>query len=272
MLCAGSFPCRAADGIADIEKALGGRIGIAAINPASHRSFRYRSHERFAMCSTFKASLAAMILRRAESGALSLEETIAYGKADLLPTSSVTAAHVDQGSLSIEELCQAAVEVSDNAAANLLLRRIDGPAQLTEFFRSIGDKVSRLDRMELELNFNEPGDPRDTTTPDAMIEDLKAFLLSDQVLTPPSRDRLTRWMINEQNGRNRIRSAVPPFWKVANKPGTNANGAVNDIAVVWPEGGSPIAICIYTDAPGATLTRSTDAIAAAAKAALAQIL
>lgn len=225
-----------------IEKALGGRIGVSALNTADGARIRHRSDERFAMCSTFKAALAGAVLARCDHGELVLSQQIKFGESDLLPNSPRTAAHLREGALTIEMLCAAAVEVSDNTAANPLLSLIGGPAQLTAFFRSIGDNVSRLDRMEFDLNSNLPNDPRDTTTPDAMSGNLKSLLVDREVLSAASQNRLTNWMLNEQNGRNRTRWGLPPVWRVANKPGSSADnaGATNDIAVAWPPGDAPL--------------------------------
>jgi beta-lactamase class A len=251
------------DRIVEIEKALGGRIGVSALNTANGGRIRHRGDERFAMCSTFKAALVGAVLARCDHGYLALNQQIKFGESDLLVNSPKTAAHLREGALSIEMLCAAAVEFSDNTAANLLLSLIGGPAQLTAFFRSIGDNVSRLDRMELDLNSNLPDDPRDTTTPDATSSNLKSLLVDYEVLSAASQNRLTNWMLNEQNGRNRIRSGLPPDWRVANKPGTSvaSAGATNDIAAAWPPDRAPIIICIYTDAREATLERRISAIA-----------
>jgi beta-lactamase class A len=251
------------DRIVESEKTLGGRIGVSALNTANGARIRHRGDERFAMCSTFKASLVGAVLARCDHGDLALDQQIKYGESDLLENSPKTAAHLREGALSLEMLCAAAAEFSDNTAANLLLSLIGGPAQVTAFFRSIGDNVSRLDRMELDLNSNLPNDPRDTTTPDAMSGNLKSFLVDHEVLSAASQNRLTKWMLDEQNGRNRIRSGLPPDWRVANKPGTSPAkaGATNDIAVAWPPDRAPIIVCVYTDAREATPERRISAIA-----------
>jgi beta-lactamase class A len=242
---------------------LGGRIGVSVLNTANGARIRHRADEPFAMCSTFKAALVGAVLARCDHADLVLSQQIKFAESDLLLNSPKTAAHLTEGALSIEMLCAAAVEVSDNTAANLLLSLIGGPAQLTAFFRSIGDNVSRLDRIELDLNSNLPNDPRDTTTPGAMSSNLKSLLVDREVLSAASQHRLTNWMLNEQNGRNRIRLGLPPDWRVANKPGTSAAraGATNDIAVAWPPGHAPIMIAVYTDAREATLEKRTTAIA-----------
>ncbi|MDB5397253.1 MAG: hypothetical protein JWM91_4759 [Rhodospirillales bacterium] len=265
-LGSGIARAQARDRIAEIEQALGGRIGISAFNTANGARLRHRADERFAMCSTFKAALVGAVLARIDRCELSLDRQVRFGEGDLLSNAPVTGAHVHEGALSLEMLCAAAVEVSDNTAANLLLSLIGGPQQMTAFFRAIGDDVSRLDRMELELNSNLPDDPRDTTTPDAMSGTLKALLLGG-VLSATSRQRLTNWMLNEQNGRSRIRSGLPRDWRVANKPGTSAEsaGAANDIAIAWPPGRGPVVIAVYTDARDATLEKRVAAIADAAR-------
>jgi len=137
------------------------------------------------------------------------------------------------------------VELSDNTCANLLLARIGGPAALTEFWRSIGDAVTRLDHNEPELNRSPPGNPNDTTTPAAMAGNLRRFLLGE-VLSQGSRDRLTRWMIDCKTGDNRLRAGLPRDWRVGDKTGNNGKDATGDIAVVWPKPDVAILVSAYT--------------------------
>ncbi len=214
------------------------------------------------MCSTFKAPLAAAVLARVDSGATRSDHVLTFDAANLLQNSRATAQRPD-GRISVLEACEAVVTVSDNTAANALLALIGGPATLTAFFRSLGDEATRLDRYELELNSNIDGDARDTTTPATMLRTLQNLLLGD-ALSAQSRGLLRQWMLAEENGRARIRAALPATWEVANKPGTGANGAVNDIAVVWPPGRAPIVMVAYTHAPAAALAASELTIARAA--------
>ena len=194
-----------------------------------------------------KLPLAAAILAEVDAGRLTLDQRIRYGRADLLDTSPVTKAHVALGSLPVARLCAAAIQVSDNAAANLLLARIGGPAGLTRFFRAAGDNVTRLDRTEMALNSNLPGDPRDTTSPAAMLGFMRAVLLGD-MLSPASRARLTGWMEGTTTGLARLRAGLPAGWRVGDKTGTGS-GANNDIAIAFPPGRGPILIASYTSGP-----------------------
>lgn len=248
--------------IAALEASLGGRIGVSALDSGSGRRIDHRGDERFAMCSTFKWLLVATVLARTDEGALALSQSISYTADDLPSHSPITRVHLGQGAMDVEALCTAAVEESDNGAANLLLRTIGGPASVTEYARSIGDPLTRLDRTELSLNENRPGDQRDTTTPNAAVADLHRVLLAD-ALRPRSRERLIGWMRNCQTGLDRLRAGLPPGWVVADKTGTGtgtgATSAANDIAVAWPPGHPPIVIASYISGSLAPLEKQSAA-------------
>src|SRR5665213_2121929 len=172
----------------------GGRIGLHARNIDTGASLSWRADERFVMCSTFKASLAACVLARVDRGRDDLERLVSYGPADLQDYAPVARENLARGALSVGEMCKAAVELSDNTCANLLLARIGGPAALTAFWRSTGDAVTRLDHTEPMLNRSPPGDLHDTTTPAAMAGNLRRLVLG-KVLSTPSRERLTGWLL-----------------------------------------------------------------------------
>lgn len=231
--------------IDEMEAQLGGRIGLAAIDTNSGARLAHRGDERFAMCSTFKWMLAAAVLARNDQHHEGiLERHLSFGAKDLLAHSPVTERHVAEGSLAIVELCNAAVETSDNTAANALLKFIGGPAALTRYLRTIGDRTTRLDRVELSLNSNIPGDPRDTTTPNAMIATMQTILVGN-ALSVGSREMLLSWLKNCQTGLQRLRAGLPPTWIAGDKTGTGERGAANDNAIIWPPGRPPILIAAY---------------------------
>jgi beta-lactamase class A len=232
-------------GLAGIERRLGGRIGVSALDSGSGRRFDYRGGELFPMCSTFKLMLVACVLSRVDAGQEQLERVLSYGEADLLEYAPAAREHLKQGGMSIAALCGAAVSLSDNTAANLLLATIGGPAGLTRYCRGLGDKVTRLDRTEPELNSAIVGDPRDTTTPAAMLKDLQAVLLGPW-LSSASRQQLTGWLVANQTGDRRLRAGLPSGWRAGDKTGTGRNGAVNDIAILWPPGREPVLVTAYT--------------------------
>lgn len=227
------------------ERESGGKIGLYAENVVSGRMLTWRADERFVMCSTFKASLAACVLARVDRGMDRLDQIIVYEERDLLDHAPVARQNLARGALSIGEMCQAAVELSDNTCANLVLAHLGGPAALTDFWRSIGDQTSRLDHNEPELNRSPPGDPHDTTTPAAMAGNLKRLILGDG-LSRTSRDQLTEWMVNCKTGAKRLRGGLPEHWRIADKTGNNGEDAVSDIAMAWPRPDTPIVIAVYT--------------------------
>lgn len=243
------------DDLAAIEASLGGgRLGVWVIDTGTGREFGHRGDERFAMCSTFKWVLAAAVLDSAARGGPSLDDTLLFREADLLGHAPATRARIADrpkiigdarlGEMTIEELCEAAVVVSDNTAANLLLEIQMGPAGLTNFLRRNRDGVTRLDRNEPSLNENLPGDPRDTTTPRAMAQ-TAAWLLAGETLPLPLREKLTGWMVASRTGLDRLRAGLPLEWRAGDKTGTGPNGAHNDVAIAWPPGREPLVIASY---------------------------
>jgi beta-lactamase class A len=235
---------RAKRSLAEIEASVGGRVGVFAIDTSSGRQLAHRPDERFAMCSTFKWVLAAAVLTRVERRVLSSTERVSYGSADLVGHAPVTRENVSEGAMSVDALADAAVRVSDNTAANLLLAQIDGPAGFTSFVRQLGDGVTRLDRNEPSLNSNEPGDPRDTTSPRAMVS-LMRRLLCEDALSTTSRERLCTWLRACTTGKDRIRAGLPKDWTAGDKTGTGERGAVNDVVIAWPPDRAPILIAAY---------------------------
>jgi len=231
--------------LAAYERETGGRIGLFAENLASGTKMAWRAEERFVMCSTFKASLAAFVLARIDRGEDRLEDMVAYGAQDLLDYAPVAKQNLAAGAMSVSDMCKAIVELSDNTCANLLLARSGGPAALTAFWRSTGDTVSRLDHNEPELNRSPPGDPHDTTTPAAMAGNLRRFVLAE-VLSTRSRQHLTDWLVGCKTGNNRLRGGLPKEWKIGDKTGNNGKDASGDIAIAWPNAGGPILVCVYT--------------------------
>ncbi|WP_092517648.1 class A beta-lactamase [Afipia sp. GAS231] len=235
--------------LAAYERDTGGRIGVYAENLSTGAKIAWRAEERFVMCSTFKASLAAFVLARVDNAEDRLEDMVAYGAKDLLDYAPVAKQNLAQGAkeaaMSVADMCKAIVELSDNTCANLLLARVGGPAALTEFWSRTGDAVSRLDHNEPELNRSPPGDPRDTTTPSAMAGNLRRFLLGT-VLTPSSREHLTQWMVDCKTGNNRLRGGLPADWKIGDKTGNNGKDASGDIAIAWPKSGGPVLVTAYT--------------------------
>jgi len=230
--------------VASLEKRIGGRVGVYLRDITGRVLIAHRADERFPMCSTFKFLLAAAALRRVDQGQMSLDQVLNFGEADLLSYAPVAKANVAKGGLPLGELCAAIVTVSDNTAANVILRNIGGPQAVTAFARSIGDQDTRLDRIEPELNSAIPGDPRDTTTPQAIGEDMSR-LLSGNALGAASQQMLDNWMVASKTGLKRIRAGLPNGWVVGDKTGSGANGTANVVAIIRPEKRATLFASVY---------------------------
>lgn len=230
--------------IAALEQRVGGRIGVYALDTGSGRELAHRADERFATASTFKPLLVAAVLAEVDAGRLDLQTPVGLDDVEIQPYSPVTGELEPGATLSLRRLCEVTVTLGDNTSTNVLLDLVGGPRALTAFLRKHGDEVTRLDRYEVELNANTPGDDRDTTTPRAMAESTLRVLRSD-ILGSESRRRLRDWFVGSRTGFKRVRAGLPAAWRVGDKTGTGMNGAVNDVAVAWPPGHKPIAIAVY---------------------------
>ncbi|MFT4248005.1 MAG: class A beta-lactamase, partial [Pseudomonas sp.] len=250
-----------------LEAASGGRLGVTLLDVGGGRRLGHRQDERFPMCSTFKAPLAAAVLAAAEQGRLSLQQRVPVRARDRLEHAPVTRRHAGKD-MSVRDLCRATVTTSDNTAANLLLGLLGGPPGLTAFLRAHGDTVTRSDRTEPEMNGFVPGDPRDTTSPAAMAATLQCCVLGE-VLAPASRQALADWLIDNETGDDCLRAGLGPRWRVGDKTGSNGVDTRNDIAVLWPlDGASPWVLTAYLQ--GATVDSDRRDAVLARVAALAE--
>ena len=240
--------------LASKEQDIGGRIGVMAIDIQSGRTWQYRPHERFPMMSTFKPLACAHMLTLAEKGKLDPNDPIPIHETDLVPYAPVTAGLVGGKGLSLMELCEATLRTSDNVAANLILRATGGPLALTEYLRSLGDQITRLDRVEVDLNEAKPGDPRDTTTPAAMVALLKKLLLG-QGLSETVQEQLKKWMIANAVSDTMLRSVLPEGWSIADRSGAGQNGSRAISALVWKNDGAPVVVAIYVTQARADISK-----------------
>lgn len=195
------------------------------------------------MCSTSKLLTAGAVLIRVDQGKEQLNRMVHFSKSDLVAYSPTTEKRVAQG-MSVEALCAAAVTLSDNTAANLLLATIGGPPGFTRFARSMGDNVTRLDRNEPTLNEALPDDPRDTTSPDAIMVDMDTLVLGDR-LSAPSKALLKDWLVANTTGGEQLRAGIPKNWKVGDKTGSGDHGTANEIGILWPPSHPPLVAAVY---------------------------
>lgn len=259
------------DRLRDIESALGGRLGVAALDTDSDRRIDYRSSNLFPLCSTFKLLLVGAVLTRVDRGTEALDREIPLTKADVLDYAPEAKILLPKGKVTVAEACAGAIIDSDNTCANLLLSSIGGPGALTLFARSLGDRTTHLDRVEPFLNEAAPGDARDTTSPAAMLNDLGVLLLQD-ALGKGSRDLLTDWLVKSHTGTDKLRAGLPTEWKVGDKTGAGEHGTSGDVAIVWPPGRKPLLISVYLTESTGTPAERNQALADVARLVVAELV
>ncbi|MFI5527674.1 class A beta-lactamase [Kitasatospora sp. NPDC051853] len=246
-----------------LEQQHGARLGVYAHAADSGRTVRHRADELFPLCSTFKTLAVAAVLRDLDGP---LDRVIHYTAQEASDSGHAPVTgdpkNVASG-LTIEQLCDATIRFSDNCAANLLLRELGGPEAVTRLCRSLGDRVTRLDRWEPALNSAEPGRVTDTTSPRALAR-TNAKLVTGRALDRADRERLTAWLLGNTTGDERLRAGLPKDWRVAEKTGTGAYGTANDAGVAWPPGRGPVAITVLTTHQDPKATADAPLIAAAA--------
>ncbi|KJY33495.1 class A beta-lactamase [Streptomyces katrae] len=235
----------------EMEREHGARIGVYARNLVTGRTVANRAEETFPVCSVFKPLAAAAVLRDLDRDGEFLARRVHYTAAEVEAAewAPVTKDHVADG-MTIEALCAAAVSQSDNLAGNLLLRELGGPTGITRFARSLGDRVTRLDRWEPTLNSAEPWRVEDTTSPRAIGETYVRLLLGN-ALARKDRDRITGWLLANTTNTQRFKAGLPG-WTLADKTGGgNAYGVANDVGVVWSPAGVPVVMAVLTTRPEA---------------------
>jgi beta-lactamase class A len=262
-----SAPATADAAFSSLEHRYGARLGVYALDTGSGRTVAYRADERFAYASTLKALSAGILLRRDSD--TELNRVITYRRADLQEYSPVTGKHVATG-MTLRDIIVAALQYSDNTAANLMTDQLGGPAGLQHALRGLGDRTTHVDRTEPRLNDAVPGDVRDTSTPRALGTDLRSFVLGD-LLPAAHRQLLKSWMLGNTTGGPYIRDGAPTGWKVGDKTGNGGYGTRNDIAIAWPPTGSPVVIALQSDRNNARANSADGLLADATRAALAEL-
>ncbi|HVX08021.1 class A beta-lactamase [Humibacter sp.] len=253
--------------LAALETQYAARVGVQVIDTSTGATYGYRQRERFALDSTSKMLTASAVLQHATDAELA--GIVRYTSADLQSYSPITSQHVESG-MSLSDLIGAALQYSDNTAANLLYERLGGPSGAQAAVRSWGDEVTNLDRTEPDLNSAVPGDPRDTSTPQQVATDLKALLLG-RTLPAQRRQFLLQTMLGNTTGASYIPAGVPSTWRVADKTGNGGYGSRNDVAVLYPPGGKPIVLAIYTTRNAPDAASDDDLIAAVTRSVVAAL-
>ncbi|WP_327381249.1 class A beta-lactamase [Streptomyces sp. NBC_01207] len=254
-------------GLRTLEREYGARLGVYALDTATSRTVVHRADEPFPMCSVFKTLAAAAVLRDLDHDGTRLAQRIHYTLQDVTDAGGGSITERPEniaGGLTVAELCSAAIAQSDNAAANLLLRELGGPTTITRFCRSLGDRTTRLDRWEPELNTAEPWRETDTTSPRAIGRTYARLSLGD-ALDAGDREQLNRWLLSNTTSGDRLRAGLPKDWAVGDKTGAGSYGTNNNVGIAWPPGRPPLVLAILSTMPEAAAPRDNTLIARTAK-------
>ena len=256
--------------VQDAEKRLSARVGVSVMDLETGVRWQNRADERFPTNSTFKTFLCAALLDAGAKGTADPDRQVVVKASDIVSYSPVTKERVNGAPFTMRELCEITVTISDNAAANIVMKELGGPDAVTAYLRGIGDTVTRVDRWEPDSNTGIPGDPRDTTSPNAAAETLKKLVL-EETLPDAERQLLTDWLIGNKVGDATLRAGLPEGWRIADKTGAGANGSRNNIAVIWPEARKPVVIAIYITQTAASFKARNAAIAEIGRALAASL-
>lgn len=240
---------RLASELRRIEAEGDGTLGVEIFNTATGASVGINQDRRFGHASSFKLSLAALLLQRHAAGTIDADRRVTWTQGDMIPHAPFTTERLASGA-TLRELARATQITSDNPAANILLRELGGPAGLTAFWRSIGDTASRLDRYEPAMNDVPAAEFRDTTTPAAMARTVARLIYGD-VLPAPERAELKSWMVATETGLTRVRGGLPEGWVAGDKTGSSGligGEAYNYIDIGFaegPKGEGPLTFACY---------------------------
>ena len=270
---AAAFAASLPNDLAAIETRSGGRLGVAVLDTASQTRIDYRGNERFPLCSTFKVLAVAAVLKRVEAGREHLDRGFVLKRTDLVNYSPVLKDRVGD-TITLAELCAAAMTDSDNTAADFVLKSLGGPAAVTAYARTLGDTVTHLDNNEPLFSRTKPVGlaKADLTTPTIMVNDLQALLFGD-ALTPGSREQLKGWLLGCKTGDRRLRAGLPDGWQCGEKTGSDeSHGSTNDVGVLWPpQQRPPVIVAAYLTQTKAKYEDREGALADVARAVVSAL-
>jgi beta-lactamase class A len=264
-----------------LAKITDGEVGLTAIHIESNRRIALNETHRFPMASTFKVPIAIQLLSRVDRGEIRLDQMVALEPHDLHPGSGTLSNLFKQPgvSLSVRNLMELMLLISDNSATDVVLRLAGGPEAVTSKMRDLGitginvnrptvrlisewlgadlppekdwtpdlygklySAVPPATKAAAEARFNI--DPRDTAQPSAMA-DLLLKIYAKQLHKPESAELLLDIMRRCQTGDARIKGMLPPDTELAHKTGS-IGGTVNDVGILTlPDNAGHVAIALF---------------------------
>ncbi len=265
-----------------------GKVGVHAVLIETGETVSHSSADSFAMQSVVKLPISMAVLKMVEEGKLTLDEQIAFTKAEILPgnmRSPIREKFPNGGELPVRDLIRHAMVESDGTAADVLQRIAGGAAGVQKFVDGLGVQGMKIVHSHMEFSKVWERQYENAVTPEAATALLIAFHRSttagrgsgeiSETSMPPLRadlaDMLLGFMLETPTGPNRLKGELPQGTQVAHKTGTGGSRdgvtfATNDAGVIKLPDGRHIAIAVFVgDSRGDETTRER-AIARSAKA------
>ena len=251
-----------------LEPLSGGTVGVGAVHTETGRAVWVNGDERFPMASTYKVPIAVQLLARVDQGEITLADMVELEPADIHPGSGTISRLFDDPGviLSVRNLLELMMLISDNSATDLTLTAAGGPDAVNARLEELGVDGMSVDRPTSILIGDYVGvetpadgrismddfsmrsrgvseeeraaagaafavDPRDTSTPRAMA-DLLASVWDGDALSDESRSTFLDIMLRVETGVGRIKGVLPPGTAVGHKTGT-IGGTTNDVGYIY---------------------------------------
>lgn len=294
---------RLATEIARLAEESGGVMGVGALHLETGRAVLLNAEDRFPMASSYKVPIAVQLLTRVDDGEVRLDSMIVVEQGDIHPGSGVISELFDDPGviLSVRNLLELMLLISDNSATDLVLRTAGGGAAVTQRMAALGVNGIRVDRPTVALIGDFVGvrglpadhdvtearwrelaravtdaqqdsaaaafdrDPRDTSTPQGMLS-LLELIWRGEAMSEQSTELLLDIMTRSTTGGGRIRGLLPPDIDVAHKTGT-IGGTTNDVGIITlPDDAGHVAVALFVKSSTEPVAQRERAIAQVARA------
>ena len=243
------------DHIQKLERQSDSIIGVSAVHIESGKSFFYNENDHFPMASTVKVPIGIYLLHLAENNKINLDKMVRIEPGDLVLGSGFMGYYLSRPglSMSIYNMFEPMLAISDNSATDMILRQIGGPKAVYKFLQKnsisdllvsrtidqlftdssgvkawpsgaaltmservkIRDEISDTDKIKAYGEFYH--DIRDTTTPAAMTL-LLTKLYNKELLNA----KYTKMILDVmgKDAFSRVKASLPKDVKLASKTGT----------------------------------------------------
>lgn len=263
-----------------------GNVGIGVLDLNTGESWFHNGNQPFPMQSVFKLPVGIVVLKLVDEGKVSLDQLVTISRQEFAPGWSPILKEIrgNSGQFTVQDLLERSVGISDNTAADALVRLVGGTEKVTAILHQMNIRDIRVDRLEQQLQPDCVGltnfrpeladeqkyaqavekipdsvkraaleryltDPRDTATPEGTIN-LLAKLPARQLLSENSTALLLKIMTDSPTGQQRLKAGLPKDWSIAHKTGSGpevlgVGTATNDVGIISSPTGKQFAVAVF---------------------------